>query len=177
MSEAPTLAPIDAEALDDQMHDSMHIEDEPSEFEETEAEGSSGQAEDAVESFNEAFNARDLEGCLEVLADDVEAPGLGNDRDNLSEALEDLWDRRPTCVLTRGTDGDRCVSVLWEVVDAAWVAVAPVFFDDCGEGLIGMIELADDPGALERIRATAPEAEFEEGATWQEWETGEARGA
>lgn len=169
-SDAPTLDPSEAELLDD----TMHIEDEPIDFVDIEVEGSSGLAEDAVESFNEAFNARDLDRVLELLASDVEAPGLGNDRDNIGEALEDLWDRRPTCVLTRGTDGDRCVSVLWEVVDAAWVAIAPVFFDDCGEGAIGMLELADDPGSLERIEATPPENEFEEGATWEEWESGAA---
>ena len=128
---------------------------------------------EVVDAFNESFNARNLDGVLEVVADDVEAPGLGNDRNNFVEALEDVWDRRPTCLLTRGSLGERCVSVVWEPgTDRAWWRIALIHFDDVRDGRIGVVEVTDDQVALDEVVVDGPDGDAEEGTRWEEWAEG-----
>ncbi len=129
-------------------------------------------AEAVIDGFNEAFNARDVDAVLEACAEDVEAPGLAGDAKGLCASLEQLWERRPNVMLTRGELDDRVVSVMWEIGEGgAWWRVAPIYFD-IEDGAIAVIELDDDRVALDAIITEAPEAEFEEGSTWQEWEDG-----
>lgn len=130
---------------------------------------------DALDAVAEAFNARDLDQLLSVVAPDGEAPGLlGYDRDNLSEAIEDLWQRRPTCCLTRGHHLDEHIGVLWEHDGSDWWRAAAVHVDDVSEGMIGVLEFTPDPALLEEIVAEPPEAdELDEGARWSEWEDGD----
>lgn len=131
-------------------------------------------ADEVVDAFNEAFNARDLDTIYDLLAPDAELPGLGGDRENLADVLEEMWDRRPSVLLTRGvtTDG-RCVAVLWEIGDdGTWWKVAPVFFDDIADSTIGLVELTDDADLLDDVETEGPGDEFEEGARWSEWEDG-----
>lgn len=130
---------------------------------------------DAVDVFLETFNARDLEGLLETVRDDVEVPGLGYDRDNFPEAIEDLWERRPSLMLTRGSLEDRCVAVAWELgSEGSWWRIAVVHFDDPRDGALGVVEFSDDPAALEEVVTDGPDEDLEEGARWQEWEDGVA---
>ena len=132
---------------------------------------------DALDALAELFNARDLDALLEVVAADGEAPGLlGYDRDNLPEAIEDLWTRRPTCTLTRGRVELEHVGVLWEHDGTAWWPVAVMHVDDIQDGCAGVIEFSDDAALLEQVECDAPDDDLDEGATWSEWEEGSESG-
>ncbi len=128
-----------------------------------------------LDAVAEAFNARDLDQLMAVLASDAESPGLlGFDRDNLPEAIEDLWQRRPTGCLTRGYHGEVHVGVLWEHDGAAWWRVAAVHVDDVGDGTVGVLEFTEDPSLLDELIADPPDPdELDEGARWSEWEDGD----
>jgi hypothetical protein len=168
------------------LSDGMHIEDED-ELEVAPAAaglttdeilieldgGPDAELTDCVEAFAEAFNARDLETLVELVAPDAEAPGLGNDLDNLPEAVEDLWERRPSSLLTRGELAEQCVAVMWELGDGGgWWRVATLHFDDCVDGQLGVVEFSDDPGILEEVETVAPDGDVDEGIRWEEWTEG-----
>jgi hypothetical protein len=129
---------------------------------------------DVVDALAEAFNARDLDAMLEVVAADGEAPGLlGGDRDGLADAIESLWHRRPTCCITRGRVDDAVVGVLWEHDGTAWWALAVVHVDDIDdEGRVGVVEFSDDASLLDEVEADGPDQDLEEGSRWIEWEEG-----
>lgn len=130
-------------------------------------------AAELLDAIADAFNARDLDGLLEIVARDGEVPGLlGYDRDNLPEAVEDLWIRRPTCCLTRGSVNGGCVGVLWEHDGTTWWRVATVHVDDVTEGTVGVLEFSDDPALLDEVEAERPDQDLEEGSRWVEWEEG-----
>lgn len=129
---------------------------------------------DLIDAAADAFNARDLEGLLELVAADGEVPGLlGYEVANLPDALEDLWRRRPTCCLTRGHVDGRHVGVLWDTDGATWWRLALVHVDDVADGRAGVLELSDDAELLERVTAEAPElSDLPEGSRWSEWDEG-----
>lgn len=128
----------------------------------------------ALDALAETFNARDLDGLMQVVAGDGEAPGLlGYDRANLPDAIEDLWQRRPSCCITRGYHTDEHVGVLWEHDGSAWWRVAAVHVDDVQDGTIGVIEFSDDADLLEQLEADPPHPDdLDEGARWAEWDEG-----
>ncbi len=130
---------------------------------------------DALDAVAEVFNARDLDQLLTVVAPDGEAPGLlGYDRDNLGPAIEDLWQRRPTCCLTRGRHLDEHVGVLWEHDGTDWWPIAAVHVDDVQDSTIGVLEFSADPALLEEVIADPPAPdELDEGGRWAEWADGE----
>jgi hypothetical protein len=128
---------------------------------------------DAVDELVAAFNGRDLDDLLAVVANDGEAPGLlGYDRANLPTAVADLWDRRPTVQVTRGYLDGRVAGVLWEHDGTQWWRLAVVSVDDVKDGCVGVLEFADDPNLVEQVVAPPPDGELVEGATWREWEEG-----
>jgi hypothetical protein len=129
---------------------------------------------DVVDALAEAFNARDLDALLDVVATDGEAPGLlGGDRDHLPDAVESLWHRRLTCCLTRGRVADQVVGVLWEHDGAEWWALATVHISDVDDdGVVGVLEFSDDPALLEEVEGDGPDDDLEEGSRWEEWEDG-----
>jgi len=128
---------------------------------------------DAIDAIAELFNARDIEGLLEVVAADGEAPGLlGYDRDNLPEAVEDLWERRPSCTLTRGRAEVAHVGVLWEHDGASWWPIAVVHVDDVTDGRVGVLEFSDDASLLEQVECDGPDDDLEQGVRWSEWDEG-----
>ena len=129
---------------------------------------------DLLDSLGEVFNARDLEGLLELLSDDAEVSGLlAHDRDDVADAVRDLWRRRPTCCLTRGFALAEHVGVLWEHDGQAWWRIAAVHIDDPAESHLGVLEFSDDPALLEQIDCDPPDPDdLEEGARWSEWEDG-----
>jgi hypothetical protein len=150
----------DPEAAIDPLEDAVEPHDGPD-------------AVDAVDELVAAFNARDLEDLLAVVATDGEAPGLlGYDRANLPEAVADLWDRRPTVHVTRGELDGRVAGVLWEHDGTSWWRLAVVSVDDVSDGCVGVLEFVDDPDLVERVVTEEPEGELVEGARWQEWEEG-----
>lgn len=169
-----------------ELTDGMHIEQADAHLEATAAIGlttdeimfeleSTGDAElvDCADAFAEAYNARDLDALLELLSADGEMPGLGNDIDNLPEAVEDLWERRPSTMLTRGDVDGRVVAVMWELGDGGdWWRVATLHFDDCADGQLGVVEFCDDPAMLEEVQTVAPDVDLDEGSRWEEWSEG-----
>ncbi len=167
------------------LSDGMHIEED----EELDAEpalgmttgeilleldgGPDAEVADCLDAFNEAFNARDLDSLLEFVTADCETPGLGNDLDNLPEAIEDLWERRPSCLLTRGQLDNAPVGVMWELGEGGgWWRVATVHVDDCADGQLGVIEFSDDPSILEEVASPTPDGDLDEGSRWEEWTEG-----
>lgn len=169
-----------------ELSEGMHIEEADAHLEAPAAIGlttgeimleldATGDAEvvDCVDAFAEAYNARDLEALLELMAEDGEMPGLGNDLDHLPEAVEDLWERRPSTVVTRGELDGQILAVMWELGDGGrWWRVATLHFDDCGDGQIGVVEFSDDPGILEVVQTDPPDADLDEGSRWEEWAEG-----
>ncbi|MFA9432283.1 hypothetical protein [Egicoccus sp. AB-alg2] len=128
---------------------------------------------DALEGIAEAFNARDLDALLEVVARDGEAPGLlGGDRENLAGAIEDLWTRRPSSCLTRGQVAADDVGVLWEHDGSRWWRVAVVHVADVRNDRVGVLEFSDDTALLEQVTCEPPDDDLEEGARWAEWDEG-----
>jgi hypothetical protein len=128
---------------------------------------------DAIDSVADAFNARDLDSLLDIVAPDGEAPGLlGYDVDNLPQAIEDLWQRRPTVCVTRGTAGTEHVGVLWEHDGKDWWRLAVVHVDDVRDGHIGVLEFSDDTALLEQVECSVPDDDLDEGARWSEWAEG-----
>jgi hypothetical protein len=130
-------------------------------------------AAELLDAIAEAFNARDMDRLLEVVARDGEVPGLlGYDRDNLPDAIEDLWIRRPTSCVTRGIAHDECVGVLWEHDGTSWWRVATMHVDDVTDGTVGVLEFSDDASLLDEVEAEWPDQDLEEGSRWAEWEEG-----
>lgn len=128
---------------------------------------------EALDELIIAFNHRDLDQLLGLLASDGEAPGLlGYDRDNLPDAVADLWERRPSVQLTRGSlEGDP-VGVLWEHDGAAWWQLAVVTVDDVRAERVGVLEFADAPDLLDHVRTVEPDDAMLQGERWQEWDEG-----
>ncbi len=157
----------------------VHIDapdtDEPIEVDVGASSGGDTDVVDVLDAIAEAFNARDLDKVVDLLADDAEVPGvLGNDRANLPEAMESLWHRRPTTLLLRGELDDVAIGVLWEHDGAEWWPIATVHLGDVVEGGAGVLEISEDPELIERIACEPPEVdELDEGARWSEWDEGD----
>lgn len=155
----------------------LHVDDPQLDLlaDESASESEDNGEADVLDAAAEAFNARDLDGLLVLLAPDGELGGLlGQDPSELPEVVESLWHRRPTCCLTRGQVDDAHVGVLWDTDGSAWWRLAVLHVDDVVDGRAGVIELTDDPTLVERVSTDPPElAELEEGARWSEWEDGD----
>lgn len=133
-----------------------------------------GGLEDLIDGFVDAYNAHDFDTLVELLAEDSELPGLGNDRSGFSSAVEGFWDERPNAVLTRGLLEDRPVAVLWDMSDGdGWSRVALFAFDNADDDSeIGLVELIDDAPAIEMAETDEPEHDVPEGVRWAEWYEG-----
>lgn len=154
-----------------------HVEDEAAplggELDEDEDGHVSVLHDDLLDALNEAFNARDLEGVMDVLSDDVELPGVASDREEAPARIEDLWERRPTCLLTRAVNGDEGLSVLWEIGDEGrWWPLATVHVDDVQDGRAGVLEFSEDVSLIDELDPEMPDDDLDEGTRWQEWEEG-----
>jgi hypothetical protein len=129
--------------------------------------------DDLLDTLSEAFNARDLDGVMEVLAEDVELPGIASDRTEAPDRIEDLWERRPTCLLTRAVNGDEGIAVLWEIGDEGrWWPLATVHVDDVEDGRAGVLEFSEDVSLIDELDPEMPDDDLDEGTRWQEWEEG-----
>ena len=129
---------------------------------------------DAIDAVAEPFNARDVEGLLAVIAPDAEVPGFaGPDLSDLPEAVQELWRRRPTCLLTRGYVEQEHVGVLWEHDGEQWWRTAIVHVDDVEDGMVGVFEFSEDTALLERVLGEGPGPdELDEVMRWVVWEEG-----
>lgn len=161
--------------------DAFEVDDadlDPEDAEETDVEAVDPDLESLRDEFVEVFNARDLDGLLELVADDVEVPDIAGDGvASLSEELIAIWARTPSLLLTRAFQGGRPCAVAWVLDDTAgWDRVALVCLDLDGDGLISLVEVADDPEALARAATEPPDGDDpDEGVSWTEWEAGEER--
>lgn len=164
----PSTTDVDVEAVP-----WMHVESD-GELEDDDDEVAVGsELEDAIDAFLDHFNDRDLDGCLDLLCDDCETPGLDRATEDLPTALGDLWERRPTSQLSPAELEGVPAAMLWEVgQDGTWwrLAVVNVSVDD--EGEIDNISFDDTPDVIERAIAEAPESTLAEGDTWAEWDEG-----
>lgn len=178
---------LDAAEVGDLLGEGMHVEDgnaaEPLDDAPDEEEltrrlrdepGVDSELVNCLDAIVETFNARDLDGLLELVAEDCELPGLaGSDREGFAATLEDLWERRPTCLLTRGEFEDEPVGVLWELADGdTWWSIATVHVAEPNEGDVGLVEFVDDAATLDRVVAQPPDGDLDEGMRWREWEEG-----
>ncbi len=155
---------------------SLRLDEPPADVDEPDGLPAAAVAEaDAIDTIAELFNARDLDGLMELLAPDAEVPGLlGYERDNVADALEDLWNRRPTCCVTRGAVDERPLGVLWDHDGQRWWMLATVHVADVDDGVVGVIEVSDDAALLDSIQADPPDPdELQEGSRWEEWDEGE----
>ena len=161
--------PLVSRAVGDE--DGMHLEDDPPAVEEDITEHDPTM-DDAVLGFVECFNARDLDGLCDLLRADAEVPGLGNDLPNFQSAVDALWSRSPTCMLTPGRLDDRDVAVMWESADGRWWKAATLLFAGENDGRLGLVEMVEDPEAFDGVITDEPEREFDEGTRWEEWDEG-----
>jgi hypothetical protein len=156
--------------------DEPDAEDEPRDDDAgSEGQVVDGELESLRAEFVAAFNARDLDAVLALVADEVECP----DRRTagaaaLTEELSAIWDRSPGVILTDALlDGAPCAVAWLPDEDGCWYRAALVCLDAEG-GLLQLVELPDDADALERAETDDPTGEeLEQGTVWPEWDAGE----
>lgn len=114
-------------------------------------------ADDVMDALCEVFNARDLDGILDLCAPDCEIPGLASDLQEVGAALDDLWMRRPTVTLTRMVVDDVAVGVLWERLSSdGWGTIGTVHLDESDEQVVVM-EFSDAIDLIDRRNPEQPE--------------------
>lgn len=126
--------------------------------------------ENLVVTFVECLTARDFEGVDELLAEAVEANLLSaHDRADAIAALEELVERHPSLVLTRGEMGEEPVAGAWvadsETGDYDLLGILRFGISDGADPLIERIDLVDPEG--EDLLLEEPEPE--EVAEWEDW--------
>jgi hypothetical protein len=130
------------------------------------------------DAFVEAFNARDLDGILALVEDDVECPDIrdGDGVSALAEEVEAIWERSPGAILTRAhlDLDDEPVAIGWlPDEDGCWSRAALVCFDTT-DGLLSLVAMPEDADALDRAAAEEPTGdELDEWSDWAGWERGE----
>ena len=127
------------------------------------------------DAFVEAYNARDLEGILDLVSEDVETPELGNEGAvALAAEIQAYWDHWASAILTRATVDDAPAAVAWLPDETGrWVRTRLVTLDG-EQGMLTLIELPDDPDALERAIAEDPLGDsLDDENDWSVWERGE----
>lgn len=116
-------------------------------------------ADDMVDGLAEAFNARDLDGVLELCTADCEIPGLASDMAGVGPALDDLWVRRPSITMTRVVVDDHAVGVLWErLAQDRWGTVGTVHLDVVDD-MVGVMEFSEDQDVIDRRHPPSPEVD------------------
>jgi hypothetical protein len=125
--------------------------------------------------FVAAFNARDLDSLIDLVADDIE---FGDASVEGTEALADelvaIWERSPGVLLTRAFGDDGPCAVAWRPdEDGCWTRAALLCFD-VSDDLISLIEMPDDADALAVVTAEDPSGEeLDEWLDWAEYDTGQ----
>ena len=126
--------------------------------------------------FVDAFNARDLEAILGLVADDVECPDIGGEGSAAFAAeLAAIWDRSPGAIVTRAFLDDAPCAVAWVPNEEGSWSRAGLLALDGEDDLLRLVELVDDPDSMDRVVADDPSGEeLDEGMGWSEWDRGEA---
>ena len=114
-------------------------------------------ADDAVDALAEVFNARDLDGVMELCGPDCEVPGLSSDVAEVGPALDDLWVRRPSVTMTRMVVDDVAVGVLWERLGSdSWATIGTVHIDMDDDEVV-VLEFSEAVDMLDRRNPAPPE--------------------
>lgn len=124
--------------------------------------------------FVDAFNARDLDSLLDLVAEDVEFGDAAVEGPAaLADELVAIWERSPGVLLTRAYADDTPCAVAWRPdEDGCWCRAALLSFDVDGEA-ITLIEIPDDPDALATAVTEDPSGdEVDEWLDWSEYESG-----
>ena len=137
-----------------------------------------GDAESLRDALVSAFNDRDLDSLMQIVADDVEVPDdvAGDGAEALAAEVEAIWQRSPGAVLTRGLlDGHPCAVGWLPDEEGCWSRAALVCMDfDVDARLLTVVTMPEDADALDRAEASEPTAEqLDEWADWAEWDRGE----
>lgn len=115
--------------------------------------------DDLVDALVEAFNARDLDRLHDLAISDCEVLGLSTGVRGMDSAIGDLWDRRPSTILTREVDDGRALGVLWErAATRTWAPIGTAHVDS-DDDLVRVLEFSDDLGLIEDLEPTAPSAD------------------
>ena len=125
--------------------------------------------------FVDAFNARDLEAILALVAADLECPDIGGEGSAAFAAeLAAIWDRSPGAIVTRAFLDDSPCAVAWVPdEDGSWSRAGLLALDG-DEDLLRLVELVDDPDSMDRVVTDDPAGEeMDEGLGWSEWDRGE----
>lgn len=128
--------------------------------------------------FVEAFNARDLDGILEIVAADAELPDtVGEGHEALADELLAVWERSPIVVLTNAQLQEAPAAVAWLPDEQGrWTRVALVTFHS-DQGRLTVIDRPDDPEALHTALAEDPIGDIvDEELDWSGWDEGAPSG-
>lgn len=124
--------------------------------------------------FVEAFNARDLDRVLDLVAEDAELPDtVGEGPEALTDELRGIWERSPAVVLTDARVADTPTAVAWLPDERGhWTRVALVCLDG-DDGQLTVIELPDDAEALRTAITDDPMGDIiDEELDWASWDEG-----
>lgn len=109
------------------------------------------------DAFVEAFNGRDLDGVLDLFADDVElADQDAEGSEAVAYALTTLWERSPHVLLTIASLERQPGAVAWMRANDDWIRTSFVALDGDG-GRLGLVEFVDDPATVEAAVSDAPD--------------------
>lgn len=125
-----------------------------------------------LDEFVDVVNGRDLDGLAELLAADVEAEFLHeSSRDGVVDGFNDLFQRYPTLLVTRGDVDSNPIAMFW-ILDReadAFREFGYMTFEvtDSTECLIQRVAYVDEPLDFEEIVVEIPErSELPE---WEDW--------
>lgn len=163
---------VGEDALDDEARERVAAEDGV----ELDADADDGDGETLRDAFVDAFNDRDLDAVLALVAADVDVPDVPGGDDGaavLADELCELWERSPGAILTRARCEGRCCAVAWLPDEEGCWTRAGLWVFDTDDGLLTMVACPDDADVLERAEAEDPTGEeLEEWRDWGEWESG-----
>lgn len=128
--------------------------------------------------FVEAYNARDLDAIVALVARDAELPDIhGEGASALADELLAVWERSPLVVLTHALVGDAPAAVAWLPDEhGRWTRAGLLTFDG-EQGRLTVIEMPEDVEALHAALADDPIGDIlSEELDWSGWDTGEPTG-
>jgi hypothetical protein len=131
------------------------------------------EAENFRDALVDSFNARDLDGIVELVSDSVTSDMFeGSGVDAAIEGLSALWMRYPSLMASRGDCENDCVVALW-LPDEEGVFRSMGFLElTIEDDQIEHVTYIDDDDA--DFHAEPPDEEqVEEWLDWAEWDRGE----